>query len=345
MKILAIDTSCDDTSVAVTDGRRVLSNVIFSQVQYHTQFGGVYPTVAKREHLTKIGPAVETALKRIQITEKDIDAFAVTYGPGLAPALEVGINKAKELALKNNKPLIPVDHIEGHIYASFAQNKNGLPLRDFVFPILAFVISGGHTDLVLMNNHIQYEILGQKLDDAAGEALDKAARMLGLGYPGGAVIEKLARESKQLKHYGLPIPMSNHASLDFSYSGLKTAFMRLVESLSEKEKLHNLNDLAYAMQSTVIASLVLKLRKAVEIYKPHMIAFGGGVTDNKLLRKTVRLLKLGLPVYFPVSKNLTADNAAMIGIAAAFKFEKGIICNDPYHLERMPRAHLDRFVT
>ena len=157
-------------------------------MEFHAPFGGVYPTVAKREHLSKINPAVAIALKRARCSEEAIDAFAVTYGPGLAPALEVGINKAKELSLKHNKPLIPVDHIEGHIYSSFAQNRNGLPHRNFLFPLLAFVISGGHTDLVLMKDHIQYEIVGQKLDDAAGEALDKAARMMGLGYPGGAVM-------------------------------------------------------------------------------------------------------------------------------------------------------------
>ncbi|MFA6005425.1 MAG: tRNA (adenosine(37)-N6)-threonylcarbamoyltransferase complex transferase subunit TsaD [Patescibacteria group bacterium] len=346
MKILAIDTSCDDTSVAITEGRKILTNVIFSQVKYHAEFGGVYPTVAKREHLTKINPAVKIALQRVHIAERDIDAFAVTFGPGLAPALEVGLNKAKELATTNNKPLIPVDHIEGHIYSSFAQNRNGLPIRDFKFPLLAFIISGGHTDLILMKDHVHYEILGQKLDDAAGEAFDKIARTMGLGYPGGAVIEKLARDSTLSERYKLPIPMLNHTSLDFSYSGLKTAFVRLYESIPEKELPQELAHLAQAAQSAIVTSLVLKLKKAVQQFQPKQIVFGGGVSDNKFLRKYVRQLGFGsTPVYFPTSKNLTADNAAMIGVAAFYKYQKGIICTDITHLDRMPRTHLNHFIT
>lgn len=343
MKILAIDTSCDDTSVAVTEGRRILSNVIFSQVQIHAPFGGVYPTVAKREHQTKINPAVEIALKRAQASMKDIGAFAVTYGPGLAPALEIGVLKAKELALTYRKPLIPVDHIEGHIYSSFAQNRNGNPQRETVFPLLAFVVSGGHTELVVMKDHISYEIIGQTLDDAAGEALDKAARMLNLGYPGGPIIEKLASEFHGSQPYVLPVPMLKHAGLDFSFSGLKTAFKRLVESLSEQERLNTLPALASVFQETVFSALLLKLRQVMEQYNPKSVVLGGGVTGNRALRKKVRgLVKTSVPLFFPKDTNLSSDNAAMIGIAAAFKYDKGIII-DPGKLDRIPRAHLDHY--
>ena len=345
MLILSIDTSCDETAVAVTKQRRVLSNVLFSQIKLHQQYGGVYPSLAKREHLTKIEPAINLALKRARLNLKQIKALAVTFGPGLPPALEVGVNKAKELANKYQKPLIPVDHIEGHIYSVFAQNKAGKPIRNFSFPTLAFIISGGHTELVLWQDHIKYKIIGQTLDDAAGEALDKAARLIGLGYPGGPIIERLAKKGNP-NQYPLPTPMLQHKSLDFSYSGLKSAFKRLVYSLSEKEKNQHLADLCASFQAVVIKSLLIKLNLALRSNKVKALIVGGGVSDNKELRKQIRRLvkQHQIRVYFPPLKYLTTDNAAMIGVAAYYKYQKGIYLKNPDQLDRIPRANLDVYV-
>lgn len=345
MKILAIDTSCDETSVAVTQARRILANVIFSQVKLHKKYGGVYPTLAKREHKTKINLALNLALKKAKIDFTDIDAFAVTFGPGLAPALEVGVQKAKELSQKYHKPLIPVDHIEGHLYSAYAENKNGKPTRDFEFPILSLVVSGGHTQLVLIKNHLNYQLLGQSLDDAAGEALDKAARLLGFGYPGGPIIEKLA-EKGNAKKFVLPTPMLHSHNLDFSYSGLKTAFKRLLSELSEKEKLQNLNDLSASFQAAVIKSLLLKLQQALKQNFVKTITLVGGVAANKLLRQHVRMLgkKYKLSVLFPPYKYLNTDNAAMIGVVGYYKFQQKIYLDNPAALERIPRANLDTYV-
>jgi len=344
MKILAIDTSCDETSVAITNNRQVLSNVLFSQIKVHQPYGGVYPLLAKREHLRKIGPAFNLALKRAGLKIINLQAIAVSFGPGLAPALEVGVNFAKELSQQNALPLIPVDHLEGHIYSVFAKNRGGNPKREIAFPLLAFIISGGHTQLVLMKNHIQYQILGQTLDDAAGEALDKAARLLGLGYPGGPIIERLAKKGGVNK-YPLPIPMIKQASLDFSYSGVKTAFKRLVNALNEREKLANLADLCASFQQTIITSLLKKLEQALRQYHPKTIVIGGGVAQNYELRQQIRtLIGKKTPVYFPASKLLTGDNAAMIGVAAYFKWQKGIFLKNPNKLDRLPRTNLDNYI-
>lgn len=344
MNILAIDTSCDETSVAITNGLKVITNVLFSQSKLHSAYGGVYPSLAKREHLTKIKPAIKLALKRANLTFKQIQAIAITFGPGLAPALQVGINVAKDISQKYNLPLIPVDHIEGHIYSTLASNKEGKPQRQFIFPLLAFIISGGHTQLVLMKDHISYQIIGQTLDDAAGEALDKAARVLGLGYPGGPIIEKLAKNGQSDK-YSLPIPMIKHQSLDFSYSGLKTAFKRLVYSLTESQKLQEIPNLTASFQQAVFTSLLIKLKKAISLYQPKLVVIGGGVSDNRQLRQQIRkLVKNQIPVYFPPLKNLTGDNAAMIGVAGYFKFKKGLILEDISKLDRIPRANLDIYI-
>ena len=220
--ILAIDTSCDETSVAIVEGRRVLSHVEYSQIAMHVKWGGVVPSIARRAHEERIDWVVDQAVKKFEI--KNIDCIAVTYGPGLAIALEVGIKKAKELTRKFKKKLIAVNHLEGHIYSSFVQNSRGNPIRDFRFPYLALVISGGHTEIVLWRDHLKYEVLGETLDDAAGEALDKAAKMLDLGYPGGPVIERLAKEVQNKDFYNFPRPMLKSKTLEFSFSGLKTAF-------------------------------------------------------------------------------------------------------------------------
>jgi N6-L-threonylcarbamoyladenine synthase len=344
MNILAIDTSADETSAAVTNGRRVLSSVRFSQVKLHTQYGGIYPMMAKLEHKTKISPVVHLATKRSGIPAEKLDAIAVTFGPGLAPALEVGVLKAIELSREYNIPLIPVDHIEGHIYSAFVQNKNAKPAREFEFPLLALVVSGGHTQLVLWKNHIEYEIVGETMDDAAGEALDKTSRLLGLGYPGGPILERLA-ETGDVNKYELVTPMLNK-TLIFSYSGLKTAFKRLVANMSEQEKLQNLPHLAARFQKSVFDSILYKLNLALSQHKVHAVVMGGGVSINKLLRTQVRALakKHKLPAYFPPLQYLSTDNAAMIGVVAGYKYKKGIFLKPGEQLDRVPRAHLNKFV-
>jgi N6-L-threonylcarbamoyladenine synthase len=344
MLILAIDTSCDETSVAVVDGFRVLSNVIYSQVKLHEPFGGVFPTIAKREHLTKIDPAINLALKKARLSLSEITALAVTFGPGLAPALEVGLTRAKQLALKNQMPLIAVNHLEGHIYSAFLQNRAGKPERSLHYPFLSLVASGGHTEIVLVKNQGIYQIIGQTLDDAVGESLDKAAKMLGLGYPGGPIIERLAKAGNP-DLFSLPIPMLKSGDLNYSYSGLKTAFKRLVDSLSEKDKNANLNHLSAAFQKTAFRHLLDKFAKSLEIYQPKFLTVGGGVTDNRELRKQLRVLakKHSLTIYLPYFQSTSGDNAAMIGLVAGLKFtEKRYLKTEREieGLDRQPRASL-----
>lgn len=350
MNILAIDTSADETSVAITHKQRVLSTVVFSQIAIHKPYGGVFPSLAKREHYSKIAPAIEITMKKAHMRFTDIKAIAVTFGPGLPPALEVGVSTAKLLALLYKKPLIPVDHIEGHIYSPFVQNKNGNPCEKFLFPFLSFVISGGHTQLVLVKNHIQYQILGSTLDDAAGEALDKAGRMLGLGYPAGAAIERLALTGNAQK-YILPIPMKKLPGYDFSYSGIKTAFKHLVYSMNEKERATCIHDLAASFQNAVFESLMLKLERVLKTETDiPLVVLGGGVSANKTLKKQFRTLvhsykRKPLTVPYPY---LSGDNAAMIGVAAWFKYKQGIMLTekkDIQQLDRIPRANLSTFVT
>lgn len=345
MNILAIDTSADDTCAAVTHGRRVLSSIQFSQIDIHKNFGGIYPYLAKREHQVKISPVIELALKKARINFKNIDAIAITYGPGLPPALEVGVLKAKELARMHNKPLIPVDHIEGHMYSSFVQNSHAHPAYEMQFPCLSFVISGGHTQLVLINNHIEYNIIGSTLDDAAGEALDKAAVMLGFQYPGGPVIEQFAKSGKA-DSFKLPIPMQKSSTLDFSYSGVKTAFKYLIEKMTDAEKNNSLANLCASFQFVIFESLLQKLRKAILVHKPLCVSVGGGVSSNRLLRKKIRTLvkSFSIPIYFPPSNYLCTDNAAMIGVVGYYKYLKGIYVTDPLKLDRIPRANLDMWI-
>lgn len=346
MKILAIDTSCDETAVAVTEDRRILSNEIYSQILIHKKWGGVVPHLAKRAHQKRIDLVIETALlKAIKSARpallEGVDFIAVTYGPGLAPALEVGINKAKELAKKYKKKIIAVNHMEGHIYSCFAQNSMGNPKREFEFPYLALLVSGGHTELVLFTDHLKYEIVGETVDDAAGEALDKASKMMGLGYPGGAIIEKLAKEGN--KHYkNFPRPMSSSKDLNFSFSGLKTSLYYFYKSLNDEERLNNLYNLAASFQEAVFDSLLGKLEIAMQRYKIKNILIAGGVAANSHLKSKLRFLvkAKGGKISFPASKTLFTDNAAMIGIAAFYKARNKIFVKDLIKLDREPRARL-----
>ena len=305
MRILAIDTSCDETSVAITEGRRVISNIIYSQVVIHKQWGGVVPSLAKRAHLEKIDFVISEALKKAKIKIEDIDYIAVTQGPGLAPALEVGINKAKELATTYKKKLISVNHMEGHLYSPFVQNSKGNPKRDFIFPMLGFLVSGAHTEIILWKNHLEYEVLGETLDDAAGEALDKAARLLlGIGCPGGGAIERLSEEVNNEDRYKFPRPMIKINSLDYSFSGLKTSFLYKVQSMTEVEKVKNLKYLISSFQEAVFDSLLIKLKKAIVQAGCSRISCGGGVIANKYLRKKLRALvkQYKGEVFFPPYK-------------------------------------------
>jgi len=335
LMILSIDTSCDETSVAVTHGRKVLSNVISSQIALHKKYGGVYPALAKRAHEERIDFVVQKAIKKFKP-----DAVAVTQGPGLAIALEVGIKKAKELSAAYRIPLIAVNHLEGHIYSCLAQNSAGLPEREIIFPALCLIVSGGHTSLVLMKDHGNYTIVGETLDDACGEALDKAAKILKLGYPGGPVIEKLAEQA--VSSFKLSQPLKDNKNLNFSYSGLKTQFLYLVRDLSEKDFSQNLKNLAFTFQTACFEQVIRKTSQAIKIYQPKMILCGGGVIANKTLRKLLRQTakSSNLPIFFPPKKDLITDNAAMIGIAAGFHLVKKDFVKKIDLLDRIPRMKL-----
>jgi N6-L-threonylcarbamoyladenine synthase len=272
-----------------------------------------------------------------------IDFVAVTYGPGLAIALEVGINKAKEIAKDFNKKIIPVNHMEGHIYSAFIQNKNGNPDIKFKFPYLVLVVSGGHTEIVLWKDHNKYEMLGETLDDAAGEALDKAAKMLGLGYPGGEIIEKLAKKVENKDIYKFPRPMIGSHDLNFSFSGLKTSMFYLLKKISEKEQIKSLNYLASSYQEAVFNTILFKIKKAQLKYKVNNLIVVGGVTANQrlrlLIRKFVRQNKIN--VLFPSFKKYCTDNAAMIGVAASYKIDKAIGLKGFEKLDRVPRLKIE----
>lgn len=251
MKILAIETSCDDTCAAVLDNDRLLSSVISSQIDLHAKWGGVVPDIAKRAHMERIEPVIFEALKKAKTKMEEINVIAVTLGPGLAIALGVGVNKAKELAIKYNKKLIGVNHIEGHILANLIKNKEGKPERKLEFPALALTVSGGHTKLVLMEQIGKYTVIGETLDDAAGEALDKAAKMMGLGYPGGPIIERLA-ENGNKDFLKLPRPLSSQKNFDYSFSGLKTSFYYQIREWPKEKIAKNLVDLSATFQSVFV---------------------------------------------------------------------------------------------
>lgn len=314
MRILGIETSCDETAAAIVEnGIKVLSNVLASSADLHAVTGGVVPEVAAREHLRQISPVIDKAMKDAKMNWSKIDAIAVTYAPGLIASLLVGWNTAQTLAYIHKKPLIPVHHIAGHIYANFLEQKG--PIR---FPILVLTVSGGHNELVLMKGHHQFQVLGETLDDAAGEAFDKVARLLGLGYPGGPVIAKLAKKGNP-EAYDFPRANLDYKNrFNFSFSGLKSEVWRRVQKmdkLSEKE----LTDMAASFEMAVVDVLSDKLVAAVDEFDVKEVHLAGGVSANKKLREiTEQKLGKQLPLYFPAKLSYCTDNAAMIAGAAYF---------------------------
>jgi N6-L-threonylcarbamoyladenine synthase len=312
MPILAIETSCDDTCAAVLEGACILSNVISSQAAAHAGFGGVVPEVASRHHLELAAPVVEAALGEAGTSLDQIEAVAVTVGPGLIGALLVGVSIAKAIAAPRRLPLIPVDHLRGHVAANFLEPD---PLEP---PFLCLLASGGHTLLAGVRDHEGYELLGQTLDDAAGEAFDKVARLLGLGYPGGPALEKLAAEGDP-GAFEMPVAMSRDPGLDFSFSGLKTALVYLCRDLGPEQVDTRRADLAASFQSAAVGQLVAKLERALKRGEWDAVALGGGVAANGPLRDAVAVLcdRNGVELKL-VPLALCTDNAAMIGSAARF---------------------------
>jgi tRNA N6-adenosine threonylcarbamoyltransferase len=310
--ILAIETSCDDTCAAVVDGATIRSNVISSQAALHAQYGGVVPEVASRHHLELVNPVVDVALAEAGAALDEVDAIAVTRGPGLIGALLVGLATAKSLAAATGKPLVGVDHLHGHVCANFLDPE---PLEP---PFLCLIASGGHTLLAGVREHGSFEVLGETRDDAAGEALDKGARLLGLGYPGGPEIEREAREGDP-GSFDFPVAMAGIPGLDFSFSGLKTALLYAVRDVGEGALAARRADLAAAYQAAVVRQLAGRLERALDEREWPAVALGGGVAANGPLRDRVSELcaERGLELKL-VARELCTDNAAMIGSAARF---------------------------
>ena len=331
-RILAIETSCDETAAAVIgDGRRILSNVVASQVELHARYGGVFPEIASRAHVEAIVPVIEQAMREAHLGFDDLDAVAVTYGPGLAGSLLVGVNAAKGLALGRGLPLVGVNHLEAHIYAHWLEVESeraatpspqagGSGLGPGLeFPLLALIVSGGHTELVLVHDHGQYEYLGGTLDDAAGEAFDKVGRLLGLSYPGGPAIQRAARDGNPAA-FRFPRAWLDD-SYDFSFSGLKTAVLRVVQRYSDPPQGRLLADLSASFQAAVVDVLSAKTAQAAEEFGVTAALLCGGVSANQALRATTAE-RAGTPVYYP-PPILCTDNAAMVGACAYRRYVAG----------------------
>lgn len=316
--ILAIESSCDETAAAVVkNGREVLSNVISSQIELHKLYGGVVPEIASRKHIKKINPVIREALAEADMKLEDMDAIGVTYGPGLVGALLVGVAAAKAISYAKHIPLVGVHHIEGHISANYIENKDLEP------PFLGMVVSGGHTHLVMVKDYGKYEILGKTRDDAAGEAFDKVARAIGLGYPGGPKIDKLAKEGNP-KAIAFPRAHVADAPLDFSFSGLKSSVLNYINSCEMKHQEICRADVAASFQDAVVDAIVSHTIEAAKMYRMDKVALAGGVASNSALRQAMkeRCEAAGLKFYYP-SPILCTDNAAMIGCAAYYEYLAG----------------------
>lgn len=323
--ILAIESSCDETAAAVIQNGQIKSSIIASQAKLHAKYGGVVPEVAARGHITAIIPTIDLTLKQAKIKLADLDYIAVTQGPGLVTSLMVGIDTAHALGAALNIPVIPINHLEAHIYANFIE-------KNIKFPAIILIVSGGHTLLVEMSsgggsasggkNYHSYRILGETVDDAAGEAFDKTAKMLGLGYPGGPMISKLAKLG-DAQAYDFPRPMINSGNFEFSFSGLKTAVLYTVQRIARPSKKLDIQikkDLAASVQQAIVDVLIAKFEKAIQRYKPKTIMLGGGVAANDLLRKQFQILASRFQIQASIPKlEYCTDNAAMIGLAAYFR--------------------------
>lgn len=319
--IMAIESSCDETACAIVkDGSEILSNIVSSQINVHTKFGGVVPEVASRIHVENVSTVLTEALEEAHMTMDDIDAIAFTQGPGLIGSLHVGVQAAKTLAWMYNKPLVPVNHMTGHIYA----NRFAID-HDLRFPLLALVISGGHTQLVWMENEWDFKVIGTTRDDAIGEAYDKVSRVLGTGYPGGPVIDRMAKEGKP--HYILPTPKVQ-GKYDYSFSGLKTAVLQLIQREEKKGEEIIKEDVAYAFQETALQLMVSKTLQAVEDLHPVMVVTAGGVAANSRLRT---LLAEGMKKFPEIELcqppiRYCTDNASMIGASGYIAYKNGVRC-------------------
>ena len=337
-RILAIETSCDETAAAVIeDGRHILSNVVATQIELHRRFGGIFPEIASRQHVLSIHPVVQQALEEANIAHvREVDAVAVTHGPGLAGSLLVGVNAAKGLAYGGKLPLLPVNHLEGHVYSNWLDVGRTDSTPDEHFPLLVLIVSGGHTELVLMTGHGAYRWLGGTLDDAAGEAFDKVARLLELGFPGGPAIQQTAQLGDP-ERYPLPRPLMQHDGhrYNFSFSGLKTAVLNLVRRLEDVGcNVHDPQlaaDVAASFQAAVVDVLVEKTAAAAHDFGVRHVCICGGVSANAPLRNQAqaRFHSIDLPLTIP-PLFLCTDNAAMIGSAAYFRWQ-----NEPHATENL----------
>lgn len=331
--ILAIESSCDETAAAVVkNGREVLSNVIYSQIDLHTVYGGVVPEIASRKHIEKINQVIEQALKDAEVSLKEIDAIAVTYGPGLVGALLVGVSAAKAISFATGIPLVGVHHIEGHISANYIEHKELEP------EFMSLVVSGGHTHLVKVCDYGKYEILGRTRDDAAGEAFDKVARAIGLGYPGGPKIDKVAKEGNPLA-IKFPRAKVDDSVYDFSFSGLKSAVLNYLNQAEMKGEEIIVPDVAASFQKAVVDVLVEHSMAAVEENNFKKFAIAGGVASNSALREAMKNAceERGIEFYYP-SPIFCTDNAAMIGVAGYYEYINGV--RSDYYLNAIPNLKL-----
>ncbi len=319
-RILAIETSCDETACAILEnGRVLLASTVASQMEIHARYGGVFPEVASRQHILAITPVIEQTLAAAHLSLSDVDAIAVTRGPGLAGSLVVGVNAAKGLALGLGLPLVGVNHLEGHLYSAWIYHAGETPPAEPQFPLLALLVSGGHTELILMTAHLEYQRLGATQDDAAGEAFDKVARTLGLGYPGGPAIQRAA-EGGDPHRFNFPRARLD-APWDFSFSGLKTAVLREVRALEKRSPSLPIEDLAASFQAAVVEVLFSKTMQAARTFGAREILVAGGVSANRALRQAF-LEQSEFKAHIP-SLSLCTDNAAMIAAAGYYRFALG----------------------
>lgn len=322
MKILAIESSCDETAAAVVeDGRKVISSVVASQVEEHKLYGGVVPEIASRRHAEAIVPVVKNSLEQAELTLKEIDAIAVTYAPGLIGALLVGVNFAKGLSLSTGLPLVPTHHLRSHIASNYISNSDLKP------PFLCLVVSGGHSHIVMVENYTKMRIIGKTRDDAAGEAFDKAARTMGMPYPGGIALDKVAEDGDPFA-FKLPRPTVSGSQYDFSFSGLKTAVINLIHNSAQKGIELNKADVCASFRYAVVDCLKTNFLKAAEDLKADKLVIAGGVSANRLLRSSLQeeCDKHGLAFYMP-EKSLCGDNAAMVGSQGYYEFLSGNIAS------------------